>query len=110
MPTTPRSQSQLSRDPQFLNRLSALLLAEAGVVAAEPTTVPDHDKRRELAQLILMNPAAMTANLAPAICNATNLLAANTSWNFESGSCDTDASDAAIQSQIATLWNVFAGV
>jgi hypothetical protein len=110
MPTTPRSQSQLSRDGSFLNRLSGLLLSEAGVIAAEPSTVPNHAKRRELAQLILMNPTAMTANLAPAICNATNLVAANTAWDFEAGSCDTDASDAAIRSQISTMWDVLAGV
>jgi hypothetical protein len=110
MPTTPRSQSQLSRDQNFLNRLSSLLLSEAGVVAAEPPATPEHDKRRQLAQSILMQPEQMTRSLAPAICNATNLVAANTTWDFETSVCETDASDGAIRSQIATMWNVLAGV
>src|SRR5262245_14556819 len=110
MPTTPRSQSQLSKDPNFLNRLSSLLLSEAGVVAAEADTVEHHSQRRQLAQSILTNPDAMARSLAPAICNSTNLVAANTTWDFEAGVCETDATDGAIRSQIATMWNVLAGV
>lgn len=110
MPTTPRSQMQLAADPNFLKRLASLLLSEAGVIAAEDPATPNHDKRRALAQSVLMTPDQMTRNLSPAICNATNLVAANTTWDFEAGICETDASDAAIRSQIATLWNVLAGV
>lgn len=113
MPTTPRSQAQLSKDQNFINRLSSLLLSEAGVVAAENSGTPFHTERRALAQAIISNPEHMTRSLAPAICNATNLVAANTTWNFESGeagACETDATDGAIRSQIATLWNILAGV
>src|SRR5262245_41221033 len=110
MPTTPRSQAQLAADPNFQKRLSSLLLEEAGVVAAEATNVPNHDKRRQLAQAIITNPTGMTASLAPSICNATNLVAADTTWNFEGTYAETSADDAAIRSQIATLWDVLAGV
>src|SRR5262245_59589152 len=110
MATTPRSQASLASDPNFLKRLSSLLLQEAGVVAAENPSTPEHDKRRQLAQAIITNPTGMASSLAPAICNATNLVAATTSYNFEAGAVETSADDAAIQSQIATLWNVLAGV
>lgn len=110
MPTTPRSQMTLAADPNFLKRLSALLLEEAGVVAAEADTIPFHPQRRQLAQAIITNPSGMTQSLAPSITNATNLVAANTTFNFESGASETDATDAAIRSQIASLWNVLAGV
>jgi len=110
MPTTPRSQAQLARDPNFLRRLESLLLSEAGVVAGEATSVTNHVQRRALAQAIITNSAGQTATLATTICNATNLTAANTTWDFEMGAAVTDATDAAIRSQISTLWNIMAGV
>jgi len=110
MATTPRSQAQLSADQNWLKRLSGLLLSEAGVVAGEDTATTNHDKRRALAQSIITNPTGMTQSLSPSICNATNLVAANTTWNFEGGYAETSATDAEIRSQIATLWNALAGV
>jgi hypothetical protein len=108
--TTPRSQSALAADPNFLKRLSSLLLSEAIVIADEADTVPDHLKRRQLAQSIITQPSYMSQNLAPVICNGTNLVAANTTYNFEAGAIETSATDAEIRSQISTLWNVMAGV
>jgi len=112
MPTTPRSQAQLARDPNYLKRLESLFLSEAGTVAGEtPNSNPDIAKaRRQLAQAIITNPSGMTASLAPAICNATNLVGADTTYNFEAGCAETSATDAAIRSQIATMWNILAGV
>lgn len=116
MPTTPRSQSTLAADKNFQQRLNGLLISEAIVVAAEPTETEHHEKRRLLAQqimnnpMMMSNPLAMTAVLAPTIVNGTNLVAANTTFNFEAGCTETSASDAEIRSQIATLWNTMAGV
>lgn len=110
MPTTPRSQAALAADPNFLKRLASLLVQEAQVVAVEPDTTPEHATRRQLAQAIITNPAGMAASLGPTITNATNLVAANTTYNFEAFATETSASDAELRSQIATLWNVMAGV
>ena len=110
MPTTPRSQMALATDANFQKRLTSLLLSEAIVVAGEPAATPEHDKRRVLAQRIIDQPSYMAAGLGPTITNATNLMAAETSYNFEAGAIETSASDAEIRSQIATLWNVMAGV
>ena len=110
MPTTPRSQSALAADPNFQKRLASLLTSEALVVAAEPDTVDHHQQRRLLAQSIINNPSQMAYSLGPVIANGTNLVAATTSYNFEAGAAETSANDAEIRSQIATLWNVMAGV
>jgi hypothetical protein len=110
MPTSPNSQAKLSKDPDFLARLSSLLLAEAGVVAVEDADTQFHAQRRMLAQNIINAPHTMAQNLAPAICNSTNLLVADTTYDFASDRTVTSADDQAIRSQIATLWNVFAGV
>jgi hypothetical protein len=109
MPTTPRSQSALAADPNFQKRLSALLLSEALVIADEPTETPNHTMRRALAQSIITQPAYQTQNLSPAIANGTNLVAANTTYNFEAGATETSATDAEIRSQISSLWDTLAG-
>jgi hypothetical protein len=110
MPTTPRSQMTLATDQNFLKRLASLLLAEAEVIAAEPTDTEFHTQRRQLAQAIITNPTGMSASLAPTITNGTNLVAATTSYNFEAGATETSATDPEIRSQISSLWNVMAGV
>jgi len=109
MATTPRSQSALAADPNFLKRLGPLLLGEAIVVAGEADDVPNHFLRRNLAQAIIQNPSQMSFSLAPTVCNGTNLIAATTSYNFEAGAVETSATDPEIRSQISTLWDVMAG-
>jgi len=100
----------LAKDGNFLNRFSSLLIQEAEVVAGEDPSTEFHAQRRQLAQAIVTNPTGMAASLAPTITNGTNLVQANTTYNFEAGASETDATDAAIRSQIATLWNTMAGV
>lgn len=110
MATTPRSQSALAADPNFQKRLSSLLLSEAIVVAGEDAATEHHQQRRQLAQQIITNPTQMAYSLGPTIANGTNLVAANTTYNFEAGAIETSAADAEIRSQITTLWNVMSGV
>jgi hypothetical protein len=110
MPTTPRSQSALALDPNFQKRVGPLLIGQAIVVANEDPTTPGHMQRRDLAQRILTNSAYMTPALTPTIANGTNLVAANTTYNFEAFAVETSANDAEILSQIASLWDVMAGV
>ena len=110
MSTTPRSQMALATDPNFQRRLASLLVSEAQVIAAEPDSVPEHEARRRLAQAVISNPTGMAQSLGPTITNATNIVAATTSYNFEAAAIETSATDAEIRSQIATLWNVLAGV
>lgn len=110
MATTPHSQIALAADPHFVKRLAALLAAEALVVAAEAGTVPSHDKRRTLAQQAIDQPIELARGLAIVIANSTNLVAATTSYDFSASAIVTDATDAAIRSQIASLWNTLAGV
>jgi hypothetical protein len=101
---------KLASDQNFLKRLTALLVQEAEVVATEPESVEHHEERRQLAQAIITNPTGMGQSLAPSITNATNLVAANTTFNFEADATETSATDGEIRSQIATLWNTLAGV
>lgn len=73
-------------------------------------TSAKHTGRRTFAQNILTAPASVAASVALAITNATNLTGANTTFDFENGITTTDATDAAIRSQIQSLWNALAGI
>jgi hypothetical protein len=50
------------------------------------------------------------SSLAPALAQRTNLVAEDVSYNFTTQSVETTATDAEIRSQIASDWNMFAGV
>jgi hypothetical protein len=110
MATTTDTQMALAFDPKFQRRLLALFLEYAQVVVAELTTVVNHPLRRQLAQQIIQNGASIVSQFAATLANSTNLVGANTTYDFVQLAVVTDATDAAISSQIATLWNGLAGV
>lgn len=116
----------LAHDARFLNRLQYLICEVAIQVknetaADEPfathTGQPDaatafaawHPARAAYAGEVLADPAGKTTTMAITLVGATNLVGAGTGFN-DFGDCLSNASDDDIRSQIATLWNAFAGV
>jgi hypothetical protein len=110
MATSTDTQMALANDIKFQRRLQALLLLEAAVVIAEDPATTSHVARRALAQSIVMDGLTVARQFAPLLSQSTNLLGANTTFDFVQLAVVTDATDAAIRSQIVTLWNGFAGV
>ncbi len=109
MATTPQSQMALAHDPQFLNRVQYLLCTEAITVKNENPATTGHAARAAYAGQVLADPAGKAATVAITLVGGINLVAANTAIDFE-GVVTTDATDAAILSQIATLWDALSGV
>lgn len=66
--------------------------------------------RRAYALQVVANPVGAGASAAVTLANRTNLVAANTSYDFKTQRVITDASDGSLQSQIASDWNLLAGV
>jgi hypothetical protein len=111
MASTTDTQMALANDPKFIRRIAALLTQyAAGTVLTELTTVPNHPLRRQLAQQVITNSLGVAAQFSVTIAMSTNIFGANTSYDFVQLAIVTDATDAAISSQIATLWNGLAGV
>ncbi len=108
MATTPKSQMALAHDPKFLNRLQYIICQQAIAIKNEVTS-PTHAARAAFAGQVLADPAGKTVTMAITICGATNLVAANTTIDFDAVVA-TDATDAAILSQVASLWDAFSGV
>lgn len=110
MAATADQLAALGSDPFFKQRIQALLVQQAGAVYAEDPATPNHSTRAQYAKLVFNNPAAAANAAAPVIANRTNLVASTVSYNFTDGRIQTDATDGAISSQLATDWNLLAGV
>lgn len=108
MATTDQLTS-LSADPSFRQRVRQLVLLEAAVVAGEVNTTPSHALRSTFAFKVISNPG-LADQVADFICARTNLTGSTVTYDFSKKATVTDASDAAIRSQIATDWNMLASV
>ncbi len=107
MSSTAAQLAALGNDSQFQYRVRSLILQEAAVIYGEAPATPD--TRRTFARNVLAN-NDVAQRLAVVIANRTNLVAGATSYDFTSGHVVTDVTDAAISSQIASDWNLLAGV
>jgi hypothetical protein len=100
-------QMQLARDPAFLNRLNYLMLQHARTVKEEAADIPYHYKRSQYATNVLNNSAMMVSQAAYSVVGGINLIG---TVEITDNGVETSAADAAIYSQVATFWNVLAGV
>lgn len=85
------------------------MLLEAAVVATEANTVPNHNSRTAFAFKLLSNPG-LADQIADVLCARTNLVNSTVTYDFARRGVVTDATDAAIRSQIATDWNMLSGI
>lgn len=100
-------QMMLARDPAFLNRLNYLMLQHARTVKEEAKETAHHTKRTNYASQVLGNSQMMVQQAAYTIVGGVNLIG---TVDLNDDGVTTTATDAAILSQIATFWNVLAGV
>lgn len=109
MAATTDQLTALAQDGFFRQRVRNLLLLEAAVVMAEVNTIPNHSTRQAYALKVIASPA-VADQATDYLCARTNLIASNVTYDFTRRSVVTDATDAAIRSQISTDWNTLAGV
>lgn len=106
---TTAEQIALGNDADFRARVRVLMLQEAGAVYGESGATPNHSARANFASSLVKNPGLCDA-FASVLATRTNLAASEVTYNFDDLRVETDATDAEIKSQIATDWNLFAGV
>jgi len=110
MASTAVSQQALAQDAQFINRLAGALVVVAFQVFAEDPGTAGHNQRVVLADAVRDDPIGQARKFAATMVMRTNLFGANTTYDFGSRSVVTDATDAAIQSQLSSDWSLLAGV
>lgn len=99
-------QMALAKDPNFLTRLSYLMVQQARVVKDEPLNTPQHLARTNYATSVINNPAGMTTGAAVMIVGGPNLIGKVT---LEDSGPVTTATDPEITSQIASYWTALSG-
>lgn len=99
----------LAQDSAFRMRVRTIALQEAAVVYGELGNTTGHAARVAYALKLLMSPS-LADQVADVMATRTNLTLSNVSYDFDRRAVVTDASDAAILSQIATDWNMLSGV
>lgn len=101
--------SALADDSLFRQRCRNIILQQAAVVYNEAGGTTGHAARAAFAVKLLQSPT-FADQLVQVIVTRTNLVASAVTYDFPSRSVVTDASDAAILSQVASDWSMFSGV
>lgn len=108
MSSTADQSSALANDSKFKARVMALALQYATLtVYVEDPQTPNHLLRLNYAKSVINGGGG---NIPSIIANGPNLIASVITYDFSTGDIKTDASDGAISSQIATDWNMLAGI
>lgn len=111
MANTSHSQQRLASDETFHARVRSALAIVAWQVISEDVNTANHAEREGYARnTVLPNLSNVAVQIAPWLVERGNLLGEDTSYDFVSGNIVTAASDAAIESQLSSDWNVLAGV
>lgn len=109
MASTTAQLVALGKDNHFRERVRTNFYIVAGEVYAESTSVAGHAARSLFASKIMTNQVD-GGSFAPALAQRTNVVAEDTSYNFDEQRVETTATDAELRSQISTDWNMFAGI
>ncbi|HKA75341.1 MAG TPA: hypothetical protein VKE26_26295 [Xanthobacteraceae bacterium] len=99
-------QMTLARDPNFLTRLSYLLVQQARIVKDEALDTPQHLARSNYATSVINNPTGMAPPAAIMVTGGPNLIGTVT---LEDTGPATSATDAAILAQVAAFWTALSG-
>lgn len=124
MPNTTLTQQALSRDPEFILRISSTLIAVAYVVKTEGPPVQSnpvseaeaiamniHNLRQNYARQVLENSDLEGLRVAKIITARTNVNTKVTSWSGTPQlNIITSAADEDLFSQVSADWNIYAGV
>jgi hypothetical protein len=106
MASTASELAALGNDQQFQLRVRSIVLQVAGQVSQE--AAQDPDTRRNYARQVVQNPEIAQRAAIP-VANMTNVVAANTSYDFETGQVISDITDAALFGQVTAGWDVLSG-
>lgn len=102
-----RAEFLLAQSPSFQSRVEMTLCTVAVTVLNESGVGANHAKRAQYATLVLANPASMAQAAAVTVARSENVK--GTIAITDDGPT-TSVTDAALESQVTSLWNVLAGV
>jgi hypothetical protein len=102
-----RLQFLLSQQPEFQSRLAIALSVVALQVVSETGVGATHIQRANYAGTVLRNPQSAAQAAALVLAQSTNV---RNTITMEDEGPRTSVTDAALENQVATLWNALAGI
>jgi hypothetical protein len=106
------AQMALTRDTGpggFMERARTLMALVAGSVLNEPLNTAHRSSRVAYAQQVIQRSYQMTEAAGPILVMGINITS-TTTYDEATKAATCTATDTAIQSQIQTFWNTFAGI
>jgi len=110
MANTSFTQQALAANASFQTRVRNALATVAWQVLNEDPATPNYQARVVYARAVIYNLQGTAIQIAPWLVDRPNLFQFETSFDFPSGDVVTASGDADIESQLASDWNVLAGV
>lgn len=107
---TSYTQQALAVDASFRLRVKNALAVVSWQILSEASTVPNHAKRIAYATAVAANLESYAATVAPWLVTRPNLVNFDTSYNFERLAVVTTSGDPDIESQLASDWDILAGL
>ncbi len=104
------TQQALSVDERFRQRVRGALSKISWEVLEESTGTTNHAVRAAYAHTVINSIDAAALQVAPWLVMRTNVIAFETSYNFQAGAVVTAAGDSDIEAQLRTDWNHLSGV
>lgn len=102
-------QMALTRNVEFMERVTAMLAFVTSSVLSEPYITPYHQQRAIYAQRVVQAPDSMAHQAGPQIVMGVNVIA-STIYDEVTKTSTCSIADIDLQSQIITLWNSLAGI
>ena len=109
MAETSTQQMALTKNVEFMERVTAMMARVAGVVLSEPGSTPYHPDRATYAQNVARNGSMTTMQAAPQVVMGVNVIAA-TIYDEETKTSTCPMADIDLESQITSLWNSLGGI
>ncbi len=110
MANTALSQQRLADSTHFHGRVKGAFANVAFQVIAEGRDTPTEVIRYNYARAVLANLDGTVSSTVGWLVMRTNLFLFDTTYDFSAGAVVTASGDADIESQLASDWNVLAGV
>lgn len=108
MAATTAQLNALGTDPAFRQRARTLIRQMCAQVYTEPTPPANHAARASFAVRLIQG-AGSIEPVIDMLVTRTNIVGSTITFNFDANQVQTDATDAAILSQLATDWDMLAG-
>src|SRR5262245_4414991 len=102
-------QMALTKNLQFMDRVTAIMARVAGQILSESAGTPYHQGRAFYAQSVTKDAQQASRQAGPQVVMGVNVIN-STTYDEQKGESTCTIADIDLESQVLTLWNSLAGL